>query len=387
MLSILLKCTISTFFLLSVVLPKQMYAQNKAVLCQPWLIHAYNLFVNEHSCDPDYFFDDPHGPTIQSGVKDGIEYIHIRKLVFYPPPFQTFYYISKYYTPSGVYLGDGTLDSQGNGFLGGFEENEELLYHCADPYPVCDTNSILCTPCVQEVVDSWPYEEFRIVYNEVCHHVTIISSGIDGNPPFPWIYQQYLDLTAGCAEPEYDPVCFGLDDPLIFDGTKATYPACDPSICDTEIEMVQGVECILPMVVSTREVLHICEEADGVAFPDLQLGEKAKIGYTGHDGCISFCQQGIPVFIGCAEQSTRVNDASESQPYCIYPNPATGYIHFEGDQNRIESMEVWSLDGRLVIPKTKFEGSLDIQSLKPSVYMLKVNEKSGQIRYLKILKI
>lgn len=106
-------------------------------LCEPWLMNAYNDFIDENPCEFGYFGDDPYGPTIQRGFKDGLEYIHIRKLIVYPPPFAAFYYESKFYTITGFYLGDGTFDGQGNGFGGDFEENEELLYNCSDSYPSC----------------------------------------------------------------------------------------------------------------------------------------------------------------------------------------------------------------------------------------------------------
>jgi hypothetical protein len=102
------------------------------ILCQPWLKNAYTEFVTIYPCDTTSYFGDPFGPTIQSGKKDSIHYIHIRKLIVLPPPFFTFYYESQYFTLDGIYLGDGTFDAQGNGFAGDLEENETLLYHCKD---------------------------------------------------------------------------------------------------------------------------------------------------------------------------------------------------------------------------------------------------------------
>ena len=142
-------------------------AQYEDVLCQPWLVQEFNNFIYEHECENGYYFDDPFGPTVQRGYKDGFEYIHIRKLVVYPPPYQAFYYISKYYSLSGVYLGDGTFGS----FEGDFEENEELLYNCSDPYSNCSSNhdefDWYCLPLKDHSTRQIycdPYAEFQFKY-------------------------------------------------------------------------------------------------------------------------------------------------------------------------------------------------------------------------------
>lgn len=111
------------------------------ILCEPWLKNAYNDFIDENPCDFAFYGDDPVGPSIQRGFKDGLEYIHIRKLI---EAGFSFYYESKFYTNTGFYLGDGTFDGQGNGFGGDFEENEELLYNCADEYPSCESSCLTC---------------------------------------------------------------------------------------------------------------------------------------------------------------------------------------------------------------------------------------------------
>jgi hypothetical protein len=80
----------------------------------------------------------------------------------------------------------------------------------------------------------------------------------------------------------------------------------ESSGCNTEIEMVQGVTCILPKVVSTGEILYPCRYFNGASELPNQIGFKTRISYEPNpelNVCISTCQQGTKVLVGCVENS------------------------------------------------------------------------------------
>ena len=412
------------------------------ILCEPWLKNAYTEFETIYPCDTTSYFGDPFGPTIQSGKKDSIHYIHIRKLIVLPPPFFTFYYESKYFTLDGIYLGDGTFDAQGNGFAGDLEENETLLYHCKDVYPDCcsteiemvsltdncglaprivSTGEILRVCNIQDGLPSLPGvgRRARIGYNpvscgpSVCNfaekqiEITCIeplddaqfilpSKHVQSQDTFsiPLIVSDFKDVEAfqfpitwdttklelqkiyslnnklsnftlasnfnqhvngqiRCVYISFnDPISLNTKDTLLFLQFKAISEGCDSTevkiaksilnedntsftievirvienvsvtvnvttkdskivlnktlcnACSTAIEMVQGVECILPKVISTGEILYPCEYTNGATALPNEVGYKTNIGYIPYEGnqCFSVCLQGTGISIGCVEK-------------------------------------------------------------------------------------
>ncbi len=72
--------------------------------------------------------------------------------------------------------------------------------------------------------------------------------------------------------------------------------------CETEVELIEGVECVLPKVVSTGQVLNVCGYLNGVPAMDGPVGTRYKIGYQNPSDCVNFCLQGTSVFITCSQR-------------------------------------------------------------------------------------
>lgn len=89
---------------------------------------------------------------------------------------------------------------------------------------------------------------------------------------------------------------------LLYHSLENTYPECaNTSLCSTEIEMIQGVECVLAKVLATGQLLYLKEFDNGTDGTTLTVGTKATIGYVLLGGP-TFCLQGdIPVQVTCLE--------------------------------------------------------------------------------------
>jgi len=89
---------------------------------------------------------------------------------------------------------------------------------------------------------------------------------------------------------------------LLYHSLENTYPECaNTSLCSTEIEMIQGVECVLAKVLATGQLLYLKEFDNGIDGTTLTVGTKATIGYVLLGGP-TFCLQGdIPVQVTCLE--------------------------------------------------------------------------------------
>ena len=91
--------------------------------------------------------------------------------------------------------------------------------------------------------------------------------------------------------------------------------------CDTYVEIVQGVECLLPKVISTQDLLLPCTSP--VGFNQLVIGDFAMIGFT-FSSCGSFCMQGIPVDINCFYPVyVGIGETKHKSSINLYPNPTT----------------------------------------------------------------
>jgi hypothetical protein len=63
----------------------------------------------------------------------------------------------------------------------------------------------------------------------------------------------------------------------------------------------------------------------------------------------------------------------------IYPNPATDKLNIESQDFVIDDVAVYSIDGKLILEKTKLENnSINVSSLATGTYLLKLYGKSGE---------
>ncbi|MBQ6096526.1 MAG: C10 family peptidase [Bacteroidales bacterium] len=89
------------------------------------------------------------------------------------------------------------------------------------------------------------------------------------------------------------------------------------------------------------------------------------------------------VDIGCYEQDPYVGmeTSAETQPFCIYPNPASQTVVVEGDDGEIC---IYDIAGRKVLTHT-YEGGrdiIDVSSLRKGVYLIRSNQ--NVVRFIKM---
>lgn len=166
----------------------------------------------------------------------------------------------------------------------------------------CQNDDILCTPCIQSLIASNQIIDVQLSLQCPTKVIFIKANGQSllrykndiCTVPIAWDYQ-YCD--------DYYSI-----------GTQ-----CNSSYsCDVQVEMVQGVECILPRIVSTGVILNPCEYDFGVAELPSKVGARAIIGYAALSGCFNFCQQGKPIRLNCvstAPVDMDINDCTGFESY------------------------------------------------------------------------
>lgn len=149
------------------------------------------------------------------------------------------------------------------------------------------------TPSNQIIISGWCNSLFGITKSKSVTYSpggTILEYLIDDNG---WIESSFLTG----------------DETRIFNSRENIYPTCaEFAPCNTEIEMVQGVECIMAKIISTGQLLYPLDFSQGVDNEFFSLGLKAKIGYLPVT-YPSFCLEGEKqVLITCAENSNSNSD-------------------------------------------------------------------------------
>ena len=79
--------------------------------------------------------------------------------------------------------------------------------------------------------------------------------------------------------------------------------------------------------------------------------------------------------------SVGVNDEQLSQSVNVYPNPASTIITIDGEQNQINSFELFDLSGRKMISSNEINLNhfpVDIRNLLPGIYFIKLNCNMGE---------
>lgn len=80
-----------------------------------------------------------------------------------------------------------------------------------------------------------------------------------------------------------------------------------------------------------------------------------------------------------------VADVDSAKAFMIYPNPVKEVINFKNVEN-IDAVSIMDQSGRMVVPKTAIQQSMNVSRLKPGVYFVEVLDKSGNTTYQKIIK-
>lgn len=98
---------------------------------------------------------------------------------------------------------------------------------------------------------------------------------------------------------------------------------------------------------------------------------------------------GIPDFYAAyLNNRTDVQDFTE-QNIKVYPNPCSNYLYISNDEQKISSIELYSISGVLlkkVSPCHKQFVNIDIQSLSTGMYIGKIMLNNGQRQTFKVVK-
>lgn len=149
------------------------------------------------------------------------------------------------------------------------------------------------------------------------------------------------------------------------------------------VEIGNHVECVLPQIVGTTEVLMPCSSPAG--FGDLAIGTIALITYS-PGSCASFCMEGTDVDISAytvQSSSAGIEENKLATFIKVFPQPTSGIFTVESSQS-IEIIELYSTQGELILTKNGQEtNTIDITSFESGIYMLKVKTSKGE----KVLKV
>ena len=169
---------------------------------------------------------------------------------------------------------------------------------------------------------------------------------------------------------------------LTFEDRAGGCPPLPPA-CDILVQIIQAVECPLPMVVSTGEILMPCTAPD--SFFNLPVGSFAKISYM-PASCASICQQGTYVAITCLDGVTNSLPGLDnvSPEVRLHPNPASGDVFVEN----FAPEEILIFDARGAVVKTIFPGAeahFSVEGLPPGGYVVKMsNRKRVAVKKLRV---
>ncbi len=152
--------------------------------------------------------------------------------------------------------------------------------------------------------------------------------------------------------------------------------------CNVYIQMVHAVECVLPQVVSTQEILLPCSAP--VGFSQLKAGDFAYIDFT-DTTCNSICLQGRAVTITCLSIPLATENPGLQNAINVFPTLVQSYITIEGKD--IRKAEVYNDCGvRMMTYMESPLTTIHVEDLSPGIYFVKLwTQQEMQIK--KIIKL
>jgi hypothetical protein len=100
-----------------------------------------------------------------------------------------------------------------------------------------------------------------------------------------------------------------------------------------------------------------------------------------------------PVFVRMFISGQIITEIEEhkatKQGFIIYPNPATGFITIETDENSVSyRAEIISISGKMVKTQSLsgMESSIDLSDLPSGLYLVKITGNKGNIHQERIIK-
>jgi hypothetical protein len=152
--------------------------------------------------------------------------------------------------------------------------------------------------------------------------------------------------------------------------------------CTIYVEMVHAVECTLPRVVKTQELLLPCSApAELYALP---AGEHAFIDFK-DTTCFSFCQQGRPVAITCFTLAVSTDNPVTDDFIQVYPTFVQSIVHVRG--KNIQHAALFNTYGILLKQSQAYPvDGFNTSDLEQGIYFIQVFTPSG-VAVRKIIKL
>lgn len=142
------------------------------------------------------------------------------------------------------------------------------------------------------------------------------------------------------------------------------------------VVITDQVECNLPQIIYTNTILTPCTSPNG--FGDLQVGDTVYIEYT-PSNCATICMQGTTIDVtafNLINSTAGINIIKTEERFNLYPQPTAGVFLIETPQI-IELIELYSLQGQLVLIKTGNEKTIDITGFETGIYLLRITTEKG----------
>lgn len=115
-------------------------------------------------------------------------------------------------------------------------------------------------------------------------------------------------------------------------------------------------------------------------------------GYDGKNVYVDFHSQSHDMFIFDFDTLTNTGTISTDETtkklsYKVYPNPVTDYLHVSNSDEKITSIEMYSLDGKKALTERRESNhvAVDMRDLPNGVYLVKIKTKKGETQ-LKVIK-
>jgi hypothetical protein len=134
----------------------------------------------------------------------------------------------------------------------------------------------------------------------------------------------------------------------------------------------------------------------------LPIGSVINTAYTYYDSTHKFpllttTQAVINVPIAGINQTTSgaqalnvttlsTGDLVKKQGLTIYPNPAQDFIQFKGDTNNASTVNIYSLDGKLIKTSDLKAGKVQVSELPAAAYFIEVSGKDSKKEATKFIK-
>ena len=126
-----------------------------------------------------------------------------------------------------------------------------------------------------------------------------------------------------------------------------------------------------------------CEEPDHINFEDnyfefFDTGHQ--LMYEIEDG--NSGQQTLkletPIFSGMSFSNRKLSTAENKQStFNLYPNPATETLFITSENNLIEKIAVYSINGKLVLSEKENVNQLNVSSLSNGLYFVEITSENG----------